>query len=310
MSEETRLIEYIRAYFEKEGTTPSIRKICKEINTTPPTLCARYGPLSRLVEKAGLSMDQATRERMRISAKATRKHVHQAEKKRAKAPKTASTAEAVREEPAHTPAFQELMQESTSKKPSEANIRENARLFIGELKALAWGDDPKCPVSVEVNTAILEELYEIIPMVLNFEHDVWIDVPALLRARRALLQDRKERKRLRAEASRERREREELERQRELLKRDSDRKALIELVDRLQRERKASNDQLNEAMYTVRRFRALFRDIAMIFKCQKCGPAFVQSLNHDGLYEWVQKREWRRLTFEEDPYKQRLRSAY
>ena len=82
MSEEERVFEYLRAYVKRGGTTPTIRKLCREFDTTPPTLYKKYGPLEDLCRKANVEIDDQTRVRLRMSMKATRKHVHRAEKKR------------------------------------------------------------------------------------------------------------------------------------------------------------------------------------------------------------------------------------
>ncbi len=295
MDEEERIIEYLKAYVKREGTTPSIRKLCREINTTPPTFKAHYGSLPELMEKAGLEVDEGTKIRMKLTAKATRKRIKKAERKRAKVQTSAPPVEGVNDEPAQMSTFEKIEQDREDEKAAHDSIVENAQRFAEELKTLVFNSN------VEVNTAILEALNEVMPAILFYKYDIAADIPDLLSAKDVLKQVKKEQKKLRKEQIQLDGERLEIQHEWEEVKRDSDKASLLEHVEKLEWEKKVNTNRFNETYDALKRFRVLFRGLwSIASKCPNCPKTFMQNMmaSRGDILEWLTSGKYTRLSFE------------
>lgn len=295
MGEDKKIFEYLKAYVKREGTAPSIRKFCRDQNMTAPAFYRRYGSVGKLLEKAGLPIDERTKARLLISKKATRKRVLKAERRRSRVQTPAPPVESTNDESAQMPTFEKMEQDREDKKAAHDSIVKNAQRFAEELKTLVLDSN------VEVCTAILEALNEILPHVLFYKYDVAADIPDLLSAKDILRQVRKERKKLRKQQNQLDDERQEIQRGRELLKRDSNKASLLEHVEKLEWQMKVNTKRFNEAYEALKRFRVLFRTLwSIASKCPNCPKTFMQKMmnSHGDVLEWLLSKKWTRLSFE------------
>jgi len=300
MGEEAKIIEYLRAYVKREGTAPSVRKFCRDQNMTAPAFYRRYVSMGKLLEKAGLPIDERTKARLLISKKATRKRVQKAERKHARVQTRAPPVEGVNDEPAQTPTFEKIEWAREEGEAAHDSIVENAQRFAEELKILVLGTTDE--VSVEVNTAVMEALNEVLPVILMYKYDIMADISDLLVAKDVLRQARKAREKLRKEKTQMDGERVEIQRARELLKRDSDKAALLEHVRKLEWQVKVNIDHFNEAYEVLKRGRVVFRELwSVASTCPNCPSTFVRNMmvSHRDLLDWLTSGKYHmRLSFE------------
>jgi hypothetical protein len=184
----------------------------------------------------------------------------------------------------------------------DAFAREHAKVFADELLTMVLDNDPNHRVPVASCTAVMEAVNKVLPVVLNFQYDVWPDLAEVLRANKTLGQVNRARAKLKREKALEARERHKLERQRELLKRDSDKVALIEHVERLEWRLNVDDKRFNEAYDAFKQFRTLFRELMpVIRKFPDCYRTFVQNMmeNHDDVLKWLTEGRMR-LSFENE----------
>jgi len=304
MGEDDKIIEYIKAYVKREGTAPSVRKFCRDQNTTAPAFYRRHGSMVKLLERAGLPIDERTKARLLISKKATRIRVRKAERKRSRVQTRAPSVEGADGEPAQTSTFEKIEWAREEGETAQDRVKEHVQQFIEELKTLVLGTTDQ--VSVEVNTAILEALNEVVPVVLFYKYDIMADIPDLLAAKDVLRQARKEREKLRKEQIQLDGERLEIQHARELLKRDSDKKSLLEHVEKLEWRMKVDIKRFTETYDGFKQFRTLFRELMpVIRRFPPCQKAFVQNMmeNHNDVLKWLTSGGMR-LSFEaEGAYK-------
>ena len=295
MSEEDRVIEFLRGFVKREGTTPSVRKLCREVNMTPPAFYRRFGSLEKLCEKAGVEIDQGTKARLRLSMKATRKRIRKAEKKRVQSPHAPPTVESQNIEMETESTFEKLQQGLKDKEAAQDSIKENARNFAEELKTLALTGHP------DVNGPILEALGEVMPSVLFYKYDIAASVPDLLAANDVLHQVHEERKKLTDEEKKNATERADIAKEWERLKRDSDKASLLEHVEKLEWQMKVGINRFNETYDALKRFRVTFRELWKIAsKCPNCPETFMQNMmaSHGDILEWITSGKYTRLSFE------------
>jgi AcrR family transcriptional regulator len=298
-SDEEKIIKFLQKHVQEKGTTPSVRRLCREANISPSKFYVLFGSLESLCEKAGVKLDQGTISRISISAKATRKHVRKAERKRSRVQTPAPSVEGADDKPAQTSAFEKIEWAREEGEAAHEGIVENAKRFAEELKTLVLGTTDQ--VSVEVNTAILEALNEVVPVVLFYKYDIMADIPDLLAAKDVLRQARKEREKLHKEKTQLDSERLEIQHARELLKRDSDKKSLLEYLERLEWRRKVDTKRFNETYDALKRFRVTFRELWKIAsKCPNCPKTFMQNMmaSHGDILEWLTSGKYTRLSFE------------
>lgn len=299
-SDEEKIIKFLQKHVQEKGTTPSVRRLCREANISPSKFYALFGSLESLCEKAGVKLDQGTISRISISAKATRKHVRKAERKRSRVQTPAPSVEGVDDKPAQTSAFEKIEWAREEGEAAHEGIVENAKRFAEELKTLVLGTTDQ--VSVEVNTAILEALNEVVPVVLFYKYDIMADIPDLLAAKDVLRQARKAREKLRKEKTQMDGERVEIQRARELLKRDSDKAALLEHIRKLEWQVKVNIDHFNEAYEVLKRGRVVFRELwSVASKCPNCPSTFVRNMmvSHGDILKWLTSGKYHmRLSFE------------
>ena len=206
--------------------------------------------------------------------------------------------ETVNVQPVHTPAFEGLMQ----KGEDEDSIKEHAKVFAEELKTMVIGENPDHQVPLEAYNALIEALVEVLPVILYCKYDVWAELPDLLVAQDVLKKARKERKKLRKEQIQLDGERLEIQEARELLKRDNNKAALIEHIEKLEWKIKVDAKRFNEAYEAFQRFRTLFRELMpVIRKFPDCHQLFVQNMmeNHNDVLNWLTSGGMR-LSFESE----------
>jgi len=302
MGEDDKIIEYIKAYVKREGTAPSVRKFCRDQNTTAPAFYRRYGSMVKLLERAGLPIDERTKARLLISKKATRIRVRKAERKRSRAQTRAPSVEGADDEPAQTSTFEKTEWAREEGETAQDRVKEHVQQFIEELKTLVFGTTDE--VSVQANTAILEALNEVMPVVLFYKYDIMADIPDLLAAKDVLRQVKKERKKLHKERTQLDSERQEIQGARELLKRDNDKTALLEHVQKLEWQVKVKTDHFNEAYEVLKRGRVAFRELwSVASKCPNCPSTFVRNMmvSHGDILEWLISGKYHmRLSFEDE----------
>jgi len=303
-SDEEKIIKFLQKHVQEKGTTPSVRRLCREANISPSKFYVLFGSLESLCERAGVKLDQGTISRISISAKATRKHVRKAERKRSKVQTRAPSVEGADDEPVQTSSLEKIEWAREEGEAAHDSIVENAQRFAEELKTLVLGTTDE--VSVEVNTAVLEALNEVVPVILFYKYDIMADIPDLLAAKDVLRQARKEREKLRKEQIQLDGERLEIQHARELLKRDSDKKSLLERVEKLEWRMKVDIKRFTETYDGFKQFRTLFRELMpVIRRFPPCQKAFVQNMmeNHNDVLKWLTSGGMR-LSFEaEGAYK-------
>jgi len=297
-SDEEKIIKFLQKHVQEKGTTPSVRRLCREANISPSKFYALFGSLESLCEKACVKLDQGTISRISISAKATRKHVRKAERKRSRVQTPAPSVEGADDKPAQTSAFEKIEWAREEGEAAHEGIVENAKRFAEELKTLVLGTTDE--VSVEVNTAVMEALNEVLPVILMYKYDIMADISDLLVAKDVLRQARKAREKLRKEQIQLDGERLEIRHARELLRRDSDKKSLLEYLEKLEWQMKVNTKRFNETYDSFKRFRTLFRELMpVIRKFPPCQQVFVQNMmeNHDDVLNWLTSGGMR-LSFE------------
>jgi AcrR family transcriptional regulator len=301
-SDEEKIIKFLQKYVQEKGTTPSVRRLCREASISPSKFYALFGSLESLCERAGVKLDQGTIARISISEKATRKHVRKAERKHAQhgvkkldvcraiseAQTRAPPVEGADDEPAQTSTFEKIEWAREEGEAAQDRVKEHVQQFIEELKTLVLGTTDQ--VSVEVNTAILEALNEVIPVVLFYKYDIMADIPDLLAAKDVLRQVKKERKKLRKEQIQLDGERNEIQQARELLKRDSDRAALLSHVEKLEWQIKVNTKRYDEVYGAFKKLRTLFWELMpVIRRFPPCQKVFVENMmqNHGDVLKWL-----------------------
>jgi hypothetical protein len=242
MVEDDEVFEYLRAYVKREGTAPSVRRFCRDRNTTPPAFYRRYGSMGELLEKAGLPIDERTKQRLQISKKATRKHVRKAERKRSRVQTPAPTVESENCEPQQTPTFALIQEDLVTEQEARESRRERTQQFAGEIKTLALNDDP------EISGPIVDALcFEVLPAVLEREFGVSFTLEELCQAELTLREVEKERNKVGELAKKNREERLAIELEWGKVKRIPEKGELLEHIEQLQKKIKVLTANLNEA---------------------------------------------------------------
>ena len=254
--------------------------------------------MESICEKADIKIDKRMKNRLKISRKATRKRSKKSVRKHVQNEQTPPVVKSVNDEPAQMSAFEKIEEAREDAEAAHDTIVENAQRFAEELKTLVLGTTDE--VSVEVNTAILEALNEVIPVILFYKYDIMADIPDLLVAKDVLKQVKKERKKLRKEQIQLDGERLEIQRGWEELKRSSDKASLLEHVEKLEWEKKVSINRFNETYDAFKQFRTLFRELMpVIRRFPDCQKVFVQNMmeNHNDVLKWLTSGGMR-LSFE------------
>jgi len=254
--------------------------------------------MESICEKADIKIDKRMKNRLKISRKATRKRSKKSVRKHVQNEQTPPVVESVNDEPAQMSAFEKIEEAREDAEAAHDTIVENAKRFAEELKTLVLGTTDQ--VSVEANTAILEALGEVVPVVLFYKYGIMADIPDLLTAKDVLRQVKKERKKLHKERTQLDSERQEIQGARELLKRDSDKAALIEHVEKLEWRLKVNDKRFDETYNAFKQFRTLFRELMpTIRKFPDCQKTFMQNMmeNHNDVLNWLTSGGMR-LSFE------------
>jgi len=290
MGEEAKIIEYLRAYVKREGTAPSVRKFCRDQNMTPPAFYRRYVSMGKLLEKAGLPIDERTKQRFLISKKATRKHVRKAERKRAKVQTPAPTVESEKYEQ-QTPTFALIQEDLATKQEVHENLKERAQQFADEMKTLALNDDP------EISGPIVDMLcFTVLPKVLEKEFGVSFTLEELCQAELTLRKVQEEWKKLEAKELQLDGYAKKVQADRERLKADSDKGALFRRVESLEVEKRVLTNQLNEAIRCYDNYRIVFSGFwATVFKCKACSARFLGYMeSYPEANAWLLRGDWRK----------------
>ena len=301
-SEEDKIISFVREFYRQNGEVPSARRICREVNWSPPKLYDRFGSMESICEKADIKIDKRMKNRLKISRKATRKRSKKSVRKHVQNEQTPPVVKSVNDEPAQMSAFEKIEQAREDAEAAHDTIVENAQRFAEELKTLVLGTTDQ--VSVEVNTAVLEALGEVVPVVLFYKYGIMADIPDLLSAKDVLKKVKKEQKKLRKEQIQLDGERLEIQRGWEELKRSSDKAALLEHVQKLEWQVKVKTDHFNEAYEVLKRGRVVFRELwSVASKCPNCPSTFVRNMmaSHGDILEWLTSGKYHmRLSFESE----------
>jgi len=256
--------------------------------------------MESICEKADIKIDKRMKNRLKISRKATRKRSKKSVRKHVQNEQTPPVVKSVNDEPAQMSAFEKIEEAREDAEAAHDTIVENAQRFAEELKTLVLGTTDE--VSVEVNTAVMEALNEVIPVILLYKYDIMADIPDLLVAKDVLKQVKKERKKLRKQQIQLDGERLEIQHGWEELKRSSDKASLLEHVEKLEWEKKVSINRFNEAYEALKRSRVLFSELwSVASKCPNCPSTFVQNMtvSHRDILDWVTSGKYHmRLSFE------------
>lgn len=289
MDEDDEVFEYLRAYVKKEGTAPSVRKFCRDRNTTPPAFYRRYKSMPKLLEKAGLPVDERTKARLLISKKATRKHVQKAERKRSRVQTPGPTVESENHEPQRPPTFALIQEDLETEQEARESRKERIQQFVDEVKTLALNDDP------EISGPIVDALcFEALPTILEKEFGVSFTLEELCQAELTLRQVQEERKRLHAKEIQLDGYVKKFQAERERLRMDSDKGALFQRVESLEAENRVLRSRLNEA-------RLLYDNYRIVFQCflnavKPCRDCFTRVLNgmesHPEANAWLLRGDW------------------
>jgi len=300
MSEEDKIISFVREFYRQNGEVPSARRICREVNWSPPKLYDRFGSMESICEKADIKIDKRMKNRLKISRKATRKRSKKSVRKHVQNEQTPPVVKSVNDEPAQMSAFEKIKKAREDAEAAHDTIVENAQRFAEELKTLVLGTTDE--VSVEANTAILEALGEVVPVVLFYKYDIAASVPDLLAANDVLHQVQEERKKLNDEEKKNVAERADIAKEWERLKRDSDKASLLERVEKLEWQVKVNADHFHETYEVLKRARVLFRELwSVASKCPNCPSTFVQNMtvSHRDILDWVTSGKYHmKLSFE------------
>jgi hypothetical protein len=299
--EERSVIEFVQAYFKKENTTPSVRKLCKETNLTTPRFYRLFGSLQKLCEKAGIYVDQATRERLKISAKATRKRQKKAERKRSRVQiaTTAPKDQGSHAQPA--PTFEEIQRNLQDEEEARQARVDNVKKFVAQIELLALNENR------EISEPALEEFYNIIPHLLKKKHGVSYSVKDLIGAEETLHQARitlqkLQEKELRVDAKLKKNEAERLEIQHkwEKLKADPEKAGLLRRIYVLEDENKVYRSRLDESYTVSKGLRIVVNSLlGAVSNCNCCKARFVQNMApHKPVLEWFLKGDWSLMSFE------------
>jgi len=291
MDEEARIIEYLKAYVKREGTAPSVRKFCRDQNTTSPAFYRRHGSMVKLLEKAGLPIDERTKQRLQISKKATRKHVRKAERKRSRVQTPAPTVEGENCEPQQTPTFALIQEDLATEQEARESRKERTQQFADEVKALALNDDP------EISGPIVDALcFGVLPTILEREFGVSFTLEELCQAELTLREVEEERKKVGELAKKNRDERLAIELEWEKVKRIPEKGELLEHIEQLQRKIKVLTGNLNEARATYNNYRTVFSGLwDAVFECRVCSARFTSYMeSYPEVNVWFFKGDWRR----------------
>jgi len=291
MGEDEKIIEYLKAYVKREGTAPSVRKFCRDQNTTSPAFYRRYGSMGKLLEKAGLPIDEKTKQRLQISKKATRKHVRKAERKRSRVRILAPTVEGENCEPQRTPTFALIQEDLATEQEARESRKERTQQFADEVKTLALNDDS------EISGPIVDALcFGVLPTILEREFGVSFTLEELCQAELTLRKVQEEWKKLEAKELQLDGYAKKVQADRERLKADSDKGALFRRVESLEAEKRVLTSQVNEARIVYENYRRVFSGFcATVFKCKACGPRFLGYMeSYPEANAWLLKGEWKK----------------
>ena len=290
-----KALDFVRRFHQETGQVPSVRRICRAADLSPPRFYRLFGSLESLVERSGLKLDRETMARIKSTRKATRKRVKKSKRKYTQKEQPPPAVESGDVEQPHVRAFEEIRENVQDEEEAKDMITEKAQCFAEELKTLALTGHP------HVNGPILEALAEVLPLILWYNYDVEATIPDLLVANHTLKQVKKQRKKLRKQQTQLDGERLELESARELLNRDSSKKSLLEHIEKLEWQGKVNIKRFNETYEVLKRFRTLFRELMKVIrKFPDCHKTFVENMmeSHNDVLEWLLSKKWTRLSFE------------
>ncbi|MCJ7632641.1 hypothetical protein MUP77_09655 [Candidatus Bathyarchaeota archaeon] len=296
-SEVEKALDFARRYHQETGNIPSVRRVCREANLTPPRFYRVFKNLEGFCERAGIKIDRETLVRIKGTRKATKRRTREKRRQlpRDPNPPAPPTVESQNIEMETESTFEKLQQGLKDKEAAQGSIRENARKFAEEFKTLALTGHP------DVNGPILEALGEVMPSVLFYKYDIAADIQDLLSANDVLHQVQEERKKLNDEEKKNATERADIAKEWERLKRDSDKASLLEHVEKLEWQRKVNTNRFNETYDALKRFRVTFRELWKIAsKCPDCPKTFMQNMmaSHGDILEWITSGKYTRLSFE------------
>lgn len=248
MSEEEKIIEFVRDFVQKRGAIPSIRRICRECDVSPPWLYRRFGSLESLCEKVGVKVDREMRSRLKRSKKTTKHRVKKAMKKMAPKEQAPPTIESDMPEPSPAPTFETIQQNLKDEESARQERLENVEKFATQIQVLVMDENP------EISNIAMDALAGVLPTILEHKFGVKAPLKDLLEAPRTLAEIRKEREKLRKKeiqlsgiSEKVRAERVDLQLEWEKVKNIHEKGVLLQRIEQLERENKVCVRQLNEA---------------------------------------------------------------
>jgi hypothetical protein len=281
MGEEERIVEYLKAYVKREGTLPTIRRLCRDMNTTAPTFKAQHGSLLQFCEEHGIPIDEQTRARMKLTVEATSKRVKKAERKRHRDSKPSPPVESVNAESVRTPTFELIREDLAIERKAHESCKKRAKQFTKEIKVLALNKDP------EISGPIVDALcFEALPTVLEKEFGVSYTLDELCQVELTLRQVQEERERLHAKqielddyAKRVEADRLQVQEERRRIEAIPDKAELQKQVERLLAWNKLLVDKNDEIYVNNKNLRTVNNCLlTSIANCEACKAKFQQMM--------------------------------
>jgi len=303
--EEQKVIDFAREFYAQNGQVPPIRRLCRECNISAPWFYRKFGSLETFVEKAGLKLDVATKERISSTRKATKRRTR---KKRPTLHRDSNPAMVVEgESPKQqaAPTFEEISRAREVEEEARKERLEKTRVFASQIELLALDPDP------EVSNPALDALSNILPVILKRKYGIQASLKDLVEAEHTLRQAQETRKKLHEKEiqldglSRKQEDERvqikgEWEKIRQARKQNPQTIALQELVKTMQGEKKVLIDNLNEACSVNRNFRIVaIAWLGVLEQCGSCQKRFIQVLNpFPQVRAWFLRGQWGALSFE------------
>lgn len=294
MSEVGKVLEFVRRFYRETGSIPSVRRICRETNLTPPRFYRLFGSLKRLCTKAGLKIDDRTKERMKISAKATRKHVKRAIRKTISPLVERSTVESADREVRATTTFEQMQEDLATEQKAHESLKARAQQVAKEMKTLALNNDPK------ISQPILEAFSDVMPTILLYKFGVKASIPDLVKAQETLRLVQNERKKLQdeqlhvegmkkecdARASEIQLEREKIKMERA---HDPEKDELRRHIDKLEAEKEIANSRLSELFVRDKNLRIISNCLIFaVSECSTCSARFQRYMEpYKDIQDWL-----------------------
>lgn len=290
MPEEQKVIDFAREFYAQNGQVPPIRRLCRECNISAPWFYRKFGSLESFVEKTGLKLDVASKERISSTRKATKRRTR---KKRPTLHRDSNPAMVVEgESPKQqaAPTFEEIQQNLKDEEEARQQRLENIGKFAAQIEILALDGDPK------ISGPVIDALSGVVPTILEHKYHIEASLKDLIEANDVLHQAQKERKKLRAKEIQLDGYAKKVQADRERLKADSDKGALFRRVESLEAEKRVLTSQVNEARIVYENYRRVFSGFcATVFKCKACGPRFLGYMeSYPEANAWLLKGEWRK----------------